>query len=174
MLNDGCPMQMEHALLREAARVASKQTVRRVHLLAEMMKLESRPHQGEPKLEDLRREAENCGRAAERLISYDPIGGEGMECPRCWILNGEHVPLWSDKGGNNLRCDKCEWRDGRLSTIAIMAPRTSEARTFRTKTKTFAGDYAPLTPSASHAVTALEASMTTDRFSGNASGPQPS
>ena len=126
-------MQMECALLREAANLASKQAVRRVHLLAEMMRLESRFEQGASshKLEGLSRDAENCARAAERLISYNPIGVEGTECPRCWILNGEHVSLRSDKGGNNLRCDKCEWRFGSPSNIGIIASRRPEAVRFR-------------------------------------------
>ena len=135
MHNDGCPMQMESALLREAARVASKQAVRRVHLLAEMIRLESRLNDGEPshKLEDLRSDAENCARAAERLMSYNPIGVDRIECPHCWILNGEHLPLRSDKRSNNLRCDRCEWRHSSRSTVGIIAPRTPAAVPSRTQ-----------------------------------------
>ena len=92
--------------------MASKQAVRRVHLVAEMMRLESRLRQGEAKLEGLRRDAENCARAAERLISHNPVGAFGAECPDCWILDNELVRLRSDTGGSGLRCDKWDWRYG--------------------------------------------------------------
>lgn len=124
---------MEYALLREAANLASKQAVRRAHLLADMIRLESRFEQGESshELEGLRRDAENCARAAERLIAYKPIGVAGPECPRCWILNGEHAPLRSDKGGNTLCCDTCEWRYGSRSSVAVIPPRKPEGVSMR-------------------------------------------
>ena len=50
-----------------------------------------------------------------------------MECPHCWILKGEHVPLRSDKGSNSLRCDRCKWPHSSRSSIGIIAPRTSAA-----------------------------------------------
>lgn len=161
----GAPCKIENALLREAASVASRQAVRRVHLLAEMMRFESRFKYGVPseKMDELSRDAENCAKATERLMSYNPKGADGTECPHCWILNGEHVLLRSDKGGNSLRCDKCEWRHGRRSYMGMIVPRTSEAEPFWKRLKTANGDNALLVRSASHGVTHTISANVRDR-----------
>lgn len=73
-------MLMANLLLREAARMASKQAIRRVHVLAELMDCESRLNLvgQDANLTRLKRDAENCAGAAERLISYNPEGADSI------------------------------------------------------------------------------------------------
>jgi hypothetical protein len=132
--HDGrCSMQMANILLREAARLASKQAVRRVHLLAELIDRENLLKQvgQDPNLARLRRDAENCAGAAKRLISYNPEGADGMECPHCWVIDGEHVVLRSDKGNDNLRCANCGRRYGRSPAIDTITPGIARAPPLR-------------------------------------------
>lgn len=107
-------MQVANLLLREAARMASGQAVRRVTLLADLIRLEALPSSNERdhELARLRTDAENCASAAKRLLSYTPENNGDLICPRCWIIEGE-ARLLQAKPGDLLSCDECKSFYGR-------------------------------------------------------------
>ncbi len=122
-------MQVANLLLREAARTASGQAVRRVSLLADLIRLEALPssEDRDHELARLRTDAENC--AAERLLSYTPENNGDLICPRCWIIEGV-ARLLQATPGDKLSCDECKsfyGRSARSLSLQAEIPKSSIA-----------------------------------------------
>jgi hypothetical protein len=104
-------MNLPGLLLTKAAKLASRQTVRRVELSAEIGRLEGRRSLSDAEraeLEDIRSEAENCGQALVRFAGYRPYGDAEPKCPHCWIVRGESSFLRPGAKPETYRCAQCE------------------------------------------------------------------
>ena len=89
-------MNFRNHLLREAGKLASSQTVRRINLWAEIVPLEARPNLTAAEraaLEHCQAEMENCAQAFTRFGKYRPHQDEEPACPHCWIVRGESATL---------------------------------------------------------------------------------
>jgi len=103
-------MNIRHRLLREAGKLASSQTVRRVELAAEIGRLEGRRNLRDAEavqLEELSAMADNCGQALTRFAGYRPYQDAQPNCPSCWTVDGEAVPLQAGLHSDTYRCSKC-------------------------------------------------------------------
>lgn len=103
-------MNLPNHLLREAGRLASSQTVRRVELSADIGRLEGRRALTEAekvRLEDLRAELEICSQALSRFANYRPWKDAEPNCPHCWIVFGEHFQLRVGAEPDTYECGTC-------------------------------------------------------------------
>jgi hypothetical protein len=103
-------MNIRHHLLREAGKLASSQTVRRIELAAEIGRLEGRRSLSDAegkRLEELRVTADNCGQALPRFGGYRPYQDPEPNCPYCWIVKGEASPLAANAGAESYSCRQC-------------------------------------------------------------------
>lgn len=103
-------MNLRNLLLREAGKLASSQTVRRIQLFAEIGRLEGRRSLSEADasaLARLREEAENCAQALPRFAEYRPYQVAEPICPQCWVVGGESIPLLAGSRAEGYQCGKC-------------------------------------------------------------------
>jgi len=103
-------MNLRNHLLREAGKLASSQTVRRIELTAEIARLQASPNQStadKAEIERLFAEGENCGQALIRFGKYRPHLGILPDCPYCWIVKGEPMALSDGGNGESYQCSEC-------------------------------------------------------------------
>jgi len=106
-------MNFRTELLRQAGKLASAQTARRVELTIEIARLESKSsqHGAADQISILKADAENCEKALHRFAAYRPEQQAIADCPYCWIVNGESNKLQPKKGASDAvqlhRCDQC-------------------------------------------------------------------
>ena len=103
-------MNLPSELLRQAAQLASAQTVRRVEIFAEIGQLESIRRLSDAertRLAALQQEAANCGQALTRLGAYRPHSDPEPNCPACWIVRGANSALRPNEAGERYLCGNC-------------------------------------------------------------------
>ena len=103
-------MNLRNHLLREAGKLASSQTARRVRLFAEIATLEIRPNISEAdaaELARMREDVENCGQALIRFGAYRPHQGASPHCPYCWIVTGDATILANGAQAETYHCENC-------------------------------------------------------------------
>ncbi|WP_119389892.1 hypothetical protein [Taklimakanibacter lacteus] len=103
-------MNIRYHLLRQAGALASSQTVRRIELSVEIGRREARGRPGDAdgaELEKLRADLENCSQALSRFALYRPDRDAEPNCPHCWIVLGESVPLQADARPDGYHCEHC-------------------------------------------------------------------
>lgn len=103
-------MNLRSHLLREAGKLASSQTARRIELWAEIARLQVRRDPSRADKADLERlfvEAENCGQALIRFGKYRPHENTSPNCPHCWIVRGEVAVLREGKNPDGYFCNDC-------------------------------------------------------------------
>lgn len=103
-------MNLPNHLLREAGKLASSQTVRRVEISADIGRLEGRgalTEDEKTRLDELRAELDVCSQALPRFSSYRPWKEAEPNCPHCWIIYGEHSPLRLGADPDTYECGTC-------------------------------------------------------------------
>lgn len=104
-------MNLRNHLLREAGKLASSQTVRRIKLWAEILRLETQRNLSPAdiaELQTLKADVENCSQAAIRFGDYRPYEKAEPSCPYCWIVRGENSELRPGKPPESYECGKCQ------------------------------------------------------------------
>lgn len=103
-------MNLRNHLLREAGKLASSQTVRRIRLWAEIARLEALRNLSpadQTEIEKLKADAENCGQALVRFGNYRPHQLPEPSCPYCWVVSDENSILRPGKSPESYACDMC-------------------------------------------------------------------
>jgi hypothetical protein len=103
-------MNSRSHLLREAGKLASSQTARRIELWAEIARLQVRRDPSladKAELERLFAEAENCGQALIRFGKYRPHEDTLPNCPHCWVVRGEVAALGEGENSGSYYCNGC-------------------------------------------------------------------
>ena len=103
-------MNLRNHLLRQAGKLASSQSVRRIELWAVIARLQVRRDQSaadQAELERLFADLENCGQALTRFGKYRPHEGVLPDCPHCWIVRGERVALTEGRNTESYHCNEC-------------------------------------------------------------------
>jgi hypothetical protein len=104
-------MNLRNHLLREAGKLASNQTVRRIQLSVEIGRLEGRHGLNGAETADIERlnaDAQNCAQALLRFGTYRPHQEAEPSCPYCWIVQGEGSPLRPGARPESYQCVKCD------------------------------------------------------------------
>jgi hypothetical protein len=63
----------------------------------------------ESALKELRAIADNCSRALPRFAGYRPHRETVPDCPSCWIVEGEALPLQPGAGPTAIAAQDAEW-----------------------------------------------------------------
>ena len=101
-------MKLHSVLWREAATLASNQTVRRVEIYAEIGRRQAHPVSDKvaQEIATLEAEAENCREALRRFTAFRP--DKDPTCAYCWIVQGERSPVMKSPRPDHYRCSSCE------------------------------------------------------------------